>query len=137
MNFGTNDINSLIDCSDNDTLKNDDGETNEDIVNQILNELGDNDETNLDYNHDNFNTEELNTVNFNNVNNIDNNINYNQELEQEQEQEQEQKQEQEQTYEHYKHQNNDSIYSNRFNDDINFKEHILKKNNNKKKMIIL
>ena len=44
MSFGTNDINSIIDCSeDNDTLRTDNEgvESNEDIVNQILNELGD------------------------------------------------------------------------------------------------
>ena len=132
MSFGTNDINSIIDCSEDDALRNenDGGETSEDIVNQILNELGnddnDNEDINLDHNYDNnndkFNTRELNAVSFNNINNEHNNINHNQH---------------QNNTNHNQHQNNyndNLMLSNRFNDDISFKEHMQKKTNiNKKK----
>ncbi len=142
MSFGTNDINSIIDCSEDNELRNenDDVETSEDIVNQILNELGnddndnDNENINLDHNYDNnydydnnndndkFNTRELNAVSFNNINNEHNNMNHNQH---------------QNNINHTQHQNNyndNSMFSNRFNDDISFKEHMQKKTDvNKKK----
>jgi hypothetical protein len=133
MSFGTNDINSIIDCSDDDVLRtdNEDVEDNEDIVNQILDELGDDNDNdnNLNdvYNTNTFNTKEVDLCNFNNMDNNHthnhNDINHNHI--------------DNQSYNNNVYNNdynNNSMFSSRLNDDINFKEHIKqKKPSNKKK----
>ena len=137
MSFGTNDINSIIDCSDDDDVlrtDNEEVEDNEDIVNQILDELGDDNDNHNDnhnnlndvYNTNNFNTEEVDLGNFNNMDNNHNHndINHNHI--------------DNQSYNniHNNDYNNNSMFSNRLNDDINFKEHIRqRKPSNKKKEI--
>lgn len=136
MSFGTNDISSIINCSNNETtLENNEENNNDDIVNQILHELGDQEEqeeyndikmnnmefnntelTNTELTNTEFNNIEFNNMGFDNIesNNIDlknrkinnkelNSFNFS-------------------NNEQYN--NNNLIFSNRLDDDIDFKKHI-------------